>query len=79
MGSERYPYKGILDKLANRGFANGTNAWTGTADTVYTVCTAGDQGFLQLLPVYVDHILFPTLTESAFTTEASFSYRTSGT
>lgn len=28
MGSEKYPYKGIIDHLANRGFSNGTNAWT---------------------------------------------------
>lgn len=31
MGSEDYPYKGVLDSLANRCFADGTNAWTGTA------------------------------------------------
>ena len=28
MGSEKYPYKGIIDHLANRGFSDGTNAWT---------------------------------------------------
>jgi Zn-dependent M16 (insulinase) family peptidase len=28
MGSEKYPYKGILDKLSNLAFSNGTNAWT---------------------------------------------------
>lgn len=28
MGSDKYPYKGIIDHLANRGFSNGTNAWT---------------------------------------------------
>lgn len=30
MGSEKYPYKGIIDHFANRGFSNGTNAWTDT-------------------------------------------------
>ncbi|KZT05962.1 uncharacterized protein LAESUDRAFT_701454 [Laetiporus sulphureus 93-53] len=69
MGSERYPYKGIIDHLANRGFSNGTNAWTDTDHTAYTVSTAGEQGFLQLLPVYVDHILYPTLTKAGFITE----------
>lgn len=64
MGSEKYPYKGILDILANRGFSNGTNAWTATDHTAYTVSTAGEQGFLQLLPIYVDHILFPTITDA---------------
>lgn len=29
LGSKKYPYKGILDFLANRSFAQGTNAWTG--------------------------------------------------
>lgn len=70
MGSEKYPYKGIIDHLANRGFSNGTNAWTDTDHTAYTASTAGEQGFLQLLPIYVDHILYPTSTQSAFVTEA---------
>nr|GAT54909.1 predicted protein [Mycena chlorophos] len=69
MGSEKYPYKGIIDHLANRGFSNGTNAWTDTDHTAYTVSTAGEEGFLQLLPIYVDHILYPTLTKAGFVTE----------
>ncbi|KAJ7254026.1 Metalloenzyme, LuxS/M16 peptidase-like protein [Mycena haematopus] len=64
MGSEKYPYKGIIDHLANRGFSNGTNAWTDNDHTAYTVSTAGEQGFLQLLPIYVDHILYPTITKA---------------
>lgn len=64
MGSEQYPYKGILDLLANRGFAQGTNAWTANDHTAYTISTAGEQGFLQMLPIYVDHILYPTLTKA---------------
>lgn len=69
MGSEKYPYKGIIDHFANRGFSNGTNAWTDTDNTVYTVSTAGGQGFLQLLPIYVDHILYPTMSKAGFVTE----------
>jgi Zn-dependent M16 (insulinase) family peptidase len=69
MGSQKYPYKGIIDHLANRGFSNGTNAWTDTDHTAYTVSTAGEQGFLQLLPIYVDHILYPTMTKAGFITE----------
>jgi Zn-dependent M16 (insulinase) family peptidase len=68
MGSEKYPYKGILDLFANRGFASGTNAWTASDHTAYTVSTAGEQGFLQLLPIYVDHILFPTITNAGCVT-----------
>ncbi|KAH8918957.1 hypothetical protein BT69DRAFT_1285256 [Atractiella rhizophila] len=69
LGSEKYPYKGVLDTLANRSFAQGTNAWTDTTHTCYTMSTAGQEGFLKLLPVYVDHLLYPTLTDSGFTTE----------
>lgn len=29
--------------------------------TCYTISTAGSEGFLSLLPVYLDHILYPTL------------------
>ena len=30
LGSDEYPYKGILDILANKCLASGTNAWTGS-------------------------------------------------
>lgn len=69
MGSESYPYKGLLDLLANRCLAQGTNAWTDTDHTCYTITTAGSEGFLNLLPIYLDHILYPTITESAYLTE----------
>lgn len=69
LGSEDYPYKGILDLLANRCLASGTNAWTDTDHTAYTVQTAGSEGFLNLLPIYLDHLLYPTLTDSGFITE----------
>ncbi|CAH1389034.1 unnamed protein product [Nezara viridula] len=69
LGSELYPYKGVLDLLANRCFASGTNAWTDTDHTCYTITTAGAEGFIALMPIYLDHILFPTLNDAAFTTE----------
>ncbi|XP_046677319.1 uncharacterized protein C05D11.1-like [Homalodisca vitripennis] len=69
LGSEQYPYKGVLDLLANRCLASGTNAWTDTDHTCYTMTTAGSEGFLSLIPIYLDHILYPTLTDSGFTTE----------
>ena len=64
MGSKSYPYKGVLDVLANRCLASGANAWTETDHTCYTLTTAGSEGFLNLLPIYLDHILNPTLTVS---------------
>jgi Zn-dependent M16 (insulinase) family peptidase len=62
MGSEEYPAKGVLDLLANRCLAQGTNAWTDVDHTCYTMTTAGSDGFLTLLPIYLDHVLYPTLT-----------------
>jgi len=69
LGSEKYPYKGVLDLLANRCLSSGTNAWTDTDHTCYTMTTAGSEGFLNLLPIYLDHVLYPTLTDSGFVTE----------
>lgn len=62
LGSEDYPYKGVLDLLANRCLASGTNAWTDIDHTCYTMETAGSEGFLSLLPIFLEHILYPTLT-----------------
>lgn len=62
LGSELYPYKGVLDLLANRCLASGTNAWTDTDHTCYTMKTVGKDGFLELMPIYLDHILHPTLS-----------------
>lgn len=69
LGSKQYPYKGVLDQLANRAGSNGTNAWTANDHTAYTISTAGSEGFLKMLPVYVDHILHPTITDAGFVTE----------
>jgi len=69
LGSEDYPYKEVLDLLANRCLAKRTNAWTSTDHTCYTVFTAGTSGFLQILPIYLDHILFPNLRAEDYITE----------
>ncbi|XP_050485533.1 uncharacterized protein C05D11.1-like [Bombus huntii] len=69
LGSEDYPYKGVLDLLANRCLASGTNAATQVDFTFYTMTTAGSEGFLSLMPIYLDHILYPTLTDAGFLTE----------
>lgn len=69
MGSEEYPYKGLLDLYANRCLAQGTNAWTDTDHTCYTMTTAGSEGFLNLIPIYLDHLLYPTIKDSHYVTE----------
>ena len=68
MGSKSYQYKGLLDKLATRAYSN-TNAWTATDHTAYTLETAGWAGFAQILPVYLEHVIIPTLTDAACYTE----------
>ncbi len=35
----------------------------------YTMTTVGAEGFLNMLPVYMEHVLFPTLTEAGYVTE----------
>ena len=68
MGSKSYQFKGVLDKLATRAYSN-TNAWTATDHTAYTLDTAGWEGFAQILPVYLEHIIAPTLTDAGCYTE----------
>lgn len=68
MGSKSYRYKGVLDKLATRAYST-TNAWTATDHTAYTLDTAGWEGFVQILPIYLEHIIAPTLTDSGCYTE----------
>lgn len=68
MGSKNHPYKGLLDNAGNLCMSS-TNAWTATDQTVYTLTSAGWQGFKKLLPVYLDHLLNPTLTDEACLTE----------
>ncbi|KAM3722547.1 Uncharacterized protein ACO02O_05860 [Dirofilaria immitis] len=69
MGSQKYPYKGVLDLIANRCMASGTNAFTAQDHTGYELITVGSQGFLKVLPIYLDHLLSPTLTDAQFMTE----------
>ncbi|SCU80636.1 LADA_0B08724g1_1 [Lachancea dasiensis] len=68
MGSHKHPYKGLLDTAGNLCMSS-TNAWTATDQTVYTLSSVGWTGFKKLLPVYLDHILNPTITDHACTTE----------
>ncbi|KAM0793508.1 hypothetical protein ACM66B_000947 [Microbotryomycetes sp. NB124-2] len=69
MGSHNYPYKGFLDKASGRSLGDTTNAWTMVDNTTYTTETASEAGILTLLPIYLDHIFQPTLTNAAFVTE----------
>ncbi|KAF2769875.1 hypothetical protein EJ03DRAFT_327018 [Teratosphaeria nubilosa] len=68
MGSKAYHYKGFLDKLATRQYST-TNAWTATDQTAYTLETAGWEAFANMLPVYLDHLIVPTLNDAGCYTE----------
>ncbi|KAJ9101074.1 hypothetical protein QFC21_003292 [Naganishia friedmannii] len=69
MGSKSYPYKGALDLLASRAGADSLSAWTAIDHTAYTISSAGPEGFMNMLPVYLEHILYPTLTKEGFLSE----------
>ncbi|KAL6716443.1 hypothetical protein ACLMJK_006010 [Lecanora helva] len=62
MGSKKYPYNGVLDKLGARAYSE-TNALTATLDC------AGWQAFAQILPVYLSHIIEPLLSDASCYTE----------
>lgn len=68
MGSRNYPSKDILDKLSTRAYSE-LNAATYTDRTAYSLESAGWEGFAQILPVYLDHILNPSLTDASCYTE----------
>ena len=65
MGSEQYPYKGVLDHMAHQSFSQGTNAWTATDHTAYTWDCATSEGCLRLFPVFLDNVLSPKLTKAS--------------
>ncbi|KAG0231491.1 hypothetical protein BGW42_000197 [Actinomortierella wolfii] len=68
-GSRNYPNRGYLDSLANRCLSTGTNAYTTEDYTAYTIATAGRDGMAEILPVFMDHVLHPTLRDDQFVTE----------
>ncbi|KAM5449458.1 hypothetical protein MaudCBS49596_004939 [Microsporum audouinii] len=67
-GSRNYKFKGGLSNLANRLYSE-VNAWTSVDCTAYTIETAGWEGFALLLPVYLEHIIVPTLSDASCYTE----------
>ena len=60
--------KGFMDRLATRSYGE-TNAYTDIDKTVYQLEAAGWDGFAQVLPVYLEHLILPTLSDAACYTE----------
>ncbi|KAF3481641.1 cytoplasm protein [Arthroderma uncinatum] len=75
MGSRNYQYPTFLRKLSERAYS-GINAWTSTDHTAYTLDTAGWESFALVLPVYLEHVIAPTLTDASCYTEV---YHVDGT
>lgn len=69
LGCERTPYKGVLQVLANRSYATSTESECDQDHTSYSLKTVGIDGFLNLLPIYLEHLFFPTLSHEAFLTD----------
>ena len=68
MGSEKYPQASLLAKVANRAYSF-TNAYTEVDHTCYEITSAGWPGLATVLPIYLDHLFFPLLTDDACYTE----------
>lgn len=70
-GSRLHPEKGTLDQIANSFLSNGTNAYTAEDHTCYTFNTCHSEGLNRILPIFLDHIFFPTLGKDHFYTEVN--------
>nr|XP_027201341.1 ATP-dependent DNA helicase Q-like 1 [Dermatophagoides pteronyssinus] len=68
-GSRRHPAVGSLDALANMCMSSGTNAYTAGDRTVYTLSCGSAEGLQQVLPVYLDHVLYCALSAASFRSE----------
>jgi len=62
MGSEDYPYKNLLTRWSHRCYSLDAEIHTFQDYTCYSMRTSETKGFFSLLPVYLDHILYPTLS-----------------
>ncbi|CAF1645724.1 unnamed protein product [Didymodactylos carnosus] len=69
MGSKNYPQQGILDYISSYLYCTGTNASTYRDMTNYELSTIDKYSILKLLPIYLDHIFNPLLTNDCYLTE----------
>uniref|UniRef100_A0AC34G476 Uncharacterized protein n=1 Tax=Panagrolaimus sp. ES5 TaxID=591445 RepID=A0AC34G476_9BILA len=68
-GSQKYPYKGFLNIVANQCFGSDINGSTAQDHTFYSISTVGQEGFLKILPIYLDHLFFPLLSPEQYITK----------
>ena len=69
MGSRNYPEQGYLDYISAQHYSLGTNATTYRDMTTYDLTTVNQPSLSTLLPVYLDHIFNPLLTNDCYLTE----------
>ena len=69
MGSRNYPQQGYLDYIAAQYYSTGTNATTYRDMTTYELTTINPRSLRILLPIYLDHIFHPLLTNDCYLTE----------
>jgi Zn-dependent M16 (insulinase) family peptidase len=69
LGSRNYPQQGYLDYISAQHYSLGTNATTYRDMTTYELTTVNPQSLSTLLPVYLDHIFNPLLTNDCYLTE----------
>ncbi|UJR26968.1 hypothetical protein I4U23_008275 [Adineta vaga] len=69
MGSRQYPQQGYLDYISAQYYSLGTNATTYRDMTTYELTTVNHQSLSTLLPIYLDHIFNPLLTNDCYLTE----------
>ncbi len=69
LGSDLYPFKGVLDTSPTALSPAAPTLGPPTTTPLTRSPTAGSDGFLRMLPVYLDHVFFPTLTKGGFVTE----------
>ncbi|XP_020287508.1 uncharacterized protein C05D11.1-like [Pseudomyrmex gracilis] len=62
-------YNNNLKLWANRSLASNINASTSQNRTCFSMRAAGSETFLTLMPKYLNHILYPTLKDTAYLTE----------
>jgi Zn-dependent M16 (insulinase) family peptidase len=69
LGSRKYPQQGYLDYISAQHYSLGTNATTYRDMTTYELTTVNCPSLSTLLPIYLDHIFNPLLTNDCYLTE----------
>jgi hypothetical protein len=68
-GSEKFPMHGVFFAMQGRNFETFSNAMTGFDMTQYPFSTIDENGYFNLLSVYLDAVFFPKLEKEVFLQE----------